>query len=71
MLADPLTKNMKPDRLLHFLKTGILDLEPTDESKMSKLMKQAQRRKAKEEKKSHDEDNNNITSEETLQESIS
>ena len=47
MIADPLTKNMKPHRLLEFLDTGLLDLEPTPESVISKMMKQKQRRHAK------------------------
>ena len=50
MLADPLTKNMKPLRLLEFLESGIIDLEATDESKFQKLLKQKQRRSAKEAK---------------------
>ena len=50
MLADPLTKNMKPIRLLEFLKTGILDLEPTDDSKFQKMLKQKQRKNAREAK---------------------
>lgn len=48
MLADPLTKNMKPIRLLEFLESGILDLEATDASKIAKMMKQRQRKQAKE-----------------------
>ena len=48
MLADPLTKNMKPIRLLEFLKSGILDLEPTPESVIAKMHKQKQRQAAKE-----------------------
>ena len=47
MLADPLTKNMKPQRLLDFLDTGRLDLEPTPESVVAKMMKQKQRQSAK------------------------
>ena len=50
MLADPLIKNMKPIRLLEFLKAGILDLEPTDESKLQKMLKQKQRKSAREAK---------------------
>ena len=50
MLADPLTKNMKPIRLLEFLQTGILDLEPTDDSKLQKMLKQKQRKVAREAK---------------------
>ena len=52
MLADPLTKAMQPDRLLAFLESGILDLEPTNASVMSKLMKQKARKEAKEAKES-------------------
>ena len=47
MIADPLTKNMKPKRLLEFLDTGLLDLEPTPESVVSKMLKQKQRQAAK------------------------
>ena len=50
MLADPLTKNMKPKRLHDFLETGILDLEPTPESVVAKMMKQKQRQSAKQDK---------------------
>ena len=50
MLADPLTKNMKPLRLLEFLESGIIDLEATDESKLQKMLKQKQRKSAKEAK---------------------
>ena len=32
MVADPLTKAMKPDRLLNTMETGVLDLRPTPES---------------------------------------
>ena len=32
MIADPLTKAMKPDRLLQTMETGALDLRPTPES---------------------------------------
>ena len=32
MIADPLTKAMKPDRLLNTMETGVLDLRPTPES---------------------------------------
>ena len=50
MLADPLTKNMKPLRLLEFLESGTIDLEATDESKLQKMLKQKQRKSAKEAK---------------------
>ena len=42
MIADPLTKIMKADRLVATLKTGKLDLVPAAASQMSKLMKQKQ-----------------------------
>ena len=45
MLADPLTKSMKADRLEQALSTGVIDLEPTAESQMKKYMKQKQRAK--------------------------
>ena len=45
MLADPLTKLMKADRLEQALSTGIIDLEPTAESQMKRFMKQQQRSK--------------------------
>ena len=48
MLADPLTKGMKSCRLDKALETCFLDLEPTDESKMSKFMKQKARREKRE-----------------------
>ena len=43
MLADPLTKLMKPGRLEDALSDNILDLEPTAASVMQKIMKQKQR----------------------------
>ena len=46
MLADPLTKLMKADRLEDALSTGVIDLEPTAESQMKKFMKQQQRSKS-------------------------
>ena len=46
MLADPLTKAMKPDRMVKAFITGFLDLVPTDASVMSKMMKQRGRAKA-------------------------
>ena len=45
MIADPLTKAMKLDRLCESLRCGFLDLEPTDASKMAKMMKQKARSK--------------------------
>ena len=50
MLADTMAKNMKPKRLLEFLDTGVLDLEPTPESIVAKMMKQKQRQTAKQDK---------------------
>ena len=47
MLADPLTKLMKADRLEAALLDNVLDLEPTAASQMQKLMKQQQRAKTK------------------------
>jgi hypothetical protein len=54
MLADPLTKNMKSDRLLEFLRTGVIDLTPTAASVISKMMKQKQRQKVKNAKDNDD-----------------
>ena len=45
MVADPLTKSMQPDRMVEMLTTGVLDLEPTEESKLQKVMKRKQRAK--------------------------
>ena len=45
MLADPLTKIMKSDRLESALANNVLDLEATVASQMQKLMKQTQRSK--------------------------
>ena len=45
MLADPMTKLMKPDRLLESLDKSSIDLVPTAASTIAKLMKQKQRRK--------------------------
>ena len=56
MLADPLTKNMKPDRLLKFLESGLLDLEPTPESLVAKMMKQKQRKAVREAKQDETEE---------------
>mgnify|MGYP001502935982 CR=1 FL=1 len=47
MLADPLTKLMKAERLETALLDNVLDLEPTAASQMQKLMKQQQRAKTK------------------------
>ena len=48
MIADPLTKAMKTDRLDTALSTCFLDLEPTNESKIAKMMKHKARREKKE-----------------------
>ena len=47
MIADPLTKVMKADRLENFLKTGCLDLRPTAESLMIKERNKALRKSKK------------------------
>ena len=47
MLADPLTKLMKAERLETALLDNVVDLEPTVASQMQKLMKQQQRAKTK------------------------
>ena len=52
MIADPLTKAMKSDRLDQAMTSCWLDLEPTAESQMAKLMKQQSRAKSKEGKSS-------------------
>ena len=43
MLADPLTKLMSAQRLDDAMSNGVLDLEPTPEWKIAKMMKQRQR----------------------------
>ena len=53
MLADLLTKSMKPDRLLEALESGILDLRPTSDSLMIKAKNQQYRKKKKGEKQAH------------------
>ena len=45
MVADPLTKRMKADRLVETLATGILSLEPTPESILAKMAKQKARKR--------------------------
>ena len=45
MVADPLTKRMKADRLVETLATGMLSLEPTPEAILAKMAKQKARRK--------------------------
>ena len=56
MLADPLTKAMKSDRLQQTLKTGVFDLRPTAESLMINEKNRACRTaaKAKEKTTIHD-----------------
>ena len=51
MLADPLTKNMKPDRLVECMMTGKFDLRPTAESLMIKEKNRAYRKATSEAKK--------------------
>ena len=51
MIADPLTKAMSCERLSKMLSTGILDLNPTEESLIIKAKNKLLRRKAKEAKK--------------------
>ena len=46
MVADPLTKRMKADRLVETLATGMLSLEPTPEAILAKMAKQKARRKS-------------------------
>ena len=45
MVADPLTKRMRADRLVETLATGVLSLEPTSEAILVKMQKQKTRRK--------------------------
>ena len=45
MIADCLTKHMDPQRLVHTLRTGTLDLTPTDASIIQKMKKQKGRRR--------------------------
>ena len=45
MVADPLTKRMRADRLVETLATGKLSLEPTPEAILVKMQKQKARRK--------------------------
>ena len=51
MLADPLTKAIKSDRLQQTLKTGLFDLRPTAESLMIKEKNRACRKAAKDKTK--------------------
>ena len=46
MVADPLTKRMKADRLVETLATGMLSLKPTPEAILAKMAKQKARRKS-------------------------
>ena len=55
MIADPLTKAMSCDRLSKMLSTGILDLNPTQESLIIKAKSKLLRKKAKEAKKPKDD----------------
>ena len=45
MIADPLTKRMRADRLVETLATGELSLEPTPEAILAKMSKQKSRKK--------------------------
>ena len=49
MLADPLTKHMKADRMMNAIDAGVLDLNATLEAEMQKYMKKKQRSKTGEE----------------------
>ena len=51
MIADPLTKAMSCERLSKMLSTGILDLNPTEESLIIKAKNKLLRKKAKDAKK--------------------
>ena len=55
MIADPLTKAMSCERLSKMLSTGILDLNPTQESLIIKAKNKLLRKKTKEAKKVKDE----------------
>ena len=55
MIADPLTKAMSCERLSNMLSTGILDLNPTQESLIIKAKNKLLRKKTKEAKKVKDE----------------
>ena len=43
MLADPMTKFMQPTRLLKALESCVVDLSPTAETQLQKMLKQKQR----------------------------
>ena len=45
MLCDCLTKDMQADQLRQAIQTNVIDLQASDHSIMSKLMKQKQRRR--------------------------
>ena len=47
MLCDCLTKDMHADQLRQAIQTNVIDLQASDHSIMSKMMKQKQRRKKK------------------------
>ena len=55
MIADPLTKAISCERLSKMLSTGILDLNPTQESLIIKAKNKLLRKKTKEAKKTKDE----------------
>ena len=56
MLADPLTKSMKADRLVAALDKSQIDLTPTAASTIAKMVKQKQRRKTREDDHLLDDD---------------
>ena len=66
MIADPLTKSMRTDRLDQAMSSCWLDLLPTVESQMAKLMKQTNRAKSKEKPKKVDFDNEHQFEEEVV-----
>ena len=50
LLHDPYVRNMKPNRWLEFLSSGILDLEPIPETLIAKATEEKQRQQAQEQK---------------------
>ena len=50
MLADPLTKPMGAERLVETLRTGVFDMQPTEESMRAKTRNRAARKVMKEKK---------------------
>ena len=44
MLADPLTKPMGAERLVETLRTGLFDMQPTEESSQTKIRNRAARK---------------------------